>query len=341
MTACVLHKKGIRGNVCFPGMAVTRKKFILTLPSPVYWTMVRTGNFCNISPFRQMPSQVTLFFITLKIDCNIDLRTRNICRKSQVTCGLSANPSPSGPWTGWRIHEGDFARCSKNMLCVSTSYLVFVSPWLKCVPQYFSLLTCRLKLSWFSLNLNCIWTGVPPVRCQQYKGCKSAGLSTQGSRRMCGYTSIWNKTYCRERLSLGMYGLYVKSRTFITPHTFCVLYRLLEIHGEELVFFFKLSPPTEKWSMTVCILHEKVIRGNVCFPGMALSRKKFIPTLPSPVYWTMVGTSNFCNISPSRQMPSQVTLFFINIRLTVASTWGLGIFAKRAKLSFVFLRTRH
>ena len=136
---------------------------------------------------------------------------------------------------------------------------------------------------------------------------------------MCVYTSIWNKTYCRKRLSLGMYGLHVKSRTFITPHTFCVLYRLLEIHGEELVFFFKLSPPTEKWSMTVCILHEKVIRGNVCFPGMALSRKKFIPTLPSPVYWTMVGTSNFCNISASRQMPSQVTLFFINIKIDCSS----------------------
>ena len=112
--------------------------------------MVGTSNLCNISPSRQMPSQVTLFSINIKIDCSIDLRTRNICKKSQVILRLSANPSPSWPWTGWRIHEGDFARC------------------------------------------------------------------TQGSRCIWVYTRVWNKTYCRERLSFGRYGLHVKSRTFIT-----------------------------------------------------------------------------------------------------------------------------
>ena len=138
-----------------------------------------------------MPSQVTLFFINIKIDCNIDLRTRNICRKSSVTSHLSANPSPSGSWTGWRIHEGDFERCSKNMRCVSTSYLVFVSPWPKCVPQYSSRLICRLKLSWFSFNLTCIWTGVPLVRWQQYKGCKRAGLThTRVSAYVCLYEHL-------------------------------------------------------------------------------------------------------------------------------------------------------
>ena len=37
-------------------------------------------------------------------------------------------------------------------------------------------------------------------------------------------------------------------------YTICVLYRLLEIHVKELEFFFKISPPTEKWYRTVYVL---------------------------------------------------------------------------------------
>ena len=118
MAFSVLHKKGIRGNVCFLGMALSRKKIHSHTTVSVYWTMVGTSNLCNISPSRQMPSQVTLFSINIKIDCSIDLRTRNICKKSQVILRLSTNPSPSWPWPGWRIHEGDFARCTQGSRCI-------------------------------------------------------------------------------------------------------------------------------------------------------------------------------------------------------------------------------
>ena len=55
-------------------------------------------------------------------------------------------------------------------------------------------------------------------------------------------------------------------------YTICALYRLFEIHVEELAFFLKISPPT-----AFSVLHKKGIRGNVCFLGMALSRKNSFP----------------------------------------------------------------
>ena len=133
---------------------------------------------------------------------------------------------------------------------------------------------------------------------------------------MCVYTRIWNKTYCRERLSLGMYGLHVKSRTFITHVYILRLISPFESPWERISIFLQNFTTDRKVIDDSLRFAQKRYPRKCLFPGHGVNKKKkFIPTLPSPVYWTMVRTGNFCNVSPSHQMPSQVTLFFINIKI--------------------------
>ena len=123
--------------------------------------------------------------------------------------------------------------------------------------------------------LNCIWTGIPFVRWPPYKACKRAGLM---HTRVLVYMGLYKgleqnlpswKVMVRDVWpACKELGLHYKT------YTFCVLYRLFEIHVEELAFFFWKFRLLQKWSMAFSVLHKKGIRGNVCFLGMALSRKK-------------------------------------------------------------------
>ena len=113
--------------------------------------------------------------------------------------------------------------------------------------KHISWLTCRSKLSWLSLILNCIWALFQFIRWQQYKGCKRAELTR--FIRGFGTKLIPWKVIARD-----VWPACKEPDLYYTTYTICVLYRLLEIHGKELIFFFKISSPTEKWYRTVYVL---------------------------------------------------------------------------------------
>ena len=104
--------------------------------------------------------------------------------------------------------------------------------------------------------LNCIWTGVPFVRWPPYKACKRAGLM---HTRVLVYMGLYKgleqnlpswKVMVRDVWpACKELGLHYKT------YTFCVLYRLFEIHVEELAFFFEnfASYRSGLWHFPFCI----------------------------------------------------------------------------------------